>query len=270
MRIRRWSSVVLVPVVLLATSARAHDGWLEAHPFIVERGQPLSLFLMFGNHSNDHKSYRLAGKWQPEYSTVTVTGPSGPPIDLTDQITDLGDAIDVGPKGPKGFHLAAFVPAQEGVYVAFAKQTRDLQFDDGPTFHSIATAKVVFAALETPVVAATRRLTGFARAVGGPDVLEIVPLTNPLAVRIGQSMTLEVRHRGQPAPNQTVTVVQRIVGGPSAQTFMTDRQGQATIVTGAADYYLVRVSLEERVESGDSPAAKRAYEASYVFPVYRP
>ena len=269
MAMRLRLGLTLVTLCLLIAPASAHDGWLEAHPFLVERGQPVSIFLMFGNHGNDHRSYRLAGKWQSDYVTVFVTGPAGPAVNLTGQMTDLGDADDVGPKGPKGFHLVPFVASQEGVYIALATQARELQ-SDGQKFRSIATAKVVFAALRAPGVAAAARLTGFDRVVGGAEVLEIVPMTNPLALRSGESITLQVRQRGQLAPGQAISIIRRIAGAASAQTLTTDDRGQVTVVTGAADYYLARVSLEERTESGPGQVEKRVYAAAYVFPVYNP
>jgi hypothetical protein len=266
---KRLRLSLLAALLALATSVEAHDGWLEAHPVLVERGQPVSLFLMYGNHGNDHRSYRIAGKWRPEYATLIVTGPAGPAVDLTNQITDLGDAEDVGPKGPKGFHVAAFVPIQDGAYIALVTQSRELQIE-GAKFQSIGTAKFVFAALTSPVVAAARLLTGFDRAVAGADALEIVPVTNPLALRTGDALTLEIRHRGRPLQSQLISLVRRIEGAPSAQTLTTDDRGQVKIVAGPADYYLTRASLEERTGAALGQVDKRVFEATYVFVVHRP
>jgi hypothetical protein len=224
---------------------------------------------MYGNHGNDHRSYRIAGKWRPEYATVVVTGPAGPPVDLTSQVTDLGDAEDLGPKGPKGFHVTAFAPAQDGAYIALVTQSRELQVE-GAKFQSIGTAKVVFAALASPVVAAVQRLTGFDRPVASADALEIIPVTNPLALRTGDVLTVEIRHRGRPLPSLPVSIVRRIEGAPSAQTLTTDDRGQLKIVAGPADYYLTRASLEERTGAAVGQVDKRVFEATYVFVVHRP
>jgi Domain of unknown function (DUF4198) len=265
---KRLRLSLLAALLALAMPVEAHDGWLEAHPVLVERGQPVSVFLMYGNHGNDHRSYRIAGKWRPEYATLVVTGPAGPPVDLTNQVTDLGDAEDVGPKGPKGFHVAAFVPAQDGAYIALVTQSRELQVE-GAKFQSIGTAKVVFAALTSPVVAAARLLTGFDRAVASADALEIIPVTNPLALRTGDALTLEIRHRGRSLQNQPISIVRGIEGAPSAQTPTTDDRGQVKIVAGPADYYLTRASLEERT-GAVGQVDKRVFEATYVFVVHRP
>jgi uncharacterized GH25 family protein len=106
--------------------------------------------------------------------------------------------------------------------------------------------------------------------VGGAEVLEIVPMTNPLALRSGEPITLQVRQRGQPAPGQAISIIRRIAGAASAQTLTTDDRGQVTVATGPADYYLVRVAVEERTELGPGQVERRVYAAAYVFPVYNP
>jgi hypothetical protein len=137
--------------VLLAQSSFAHDGWIEISPWIAEKGQPVTLALMHGNHSNEHKSFRLAGKWDPEYTKLMVIDPSGKIHDLTSGIVDLGeDPEKTGPKGPKGFHVAQFTPKIGGVYVVLARQERVLQHGTGPKFRSVRNARSAFAALSNP------------------------------------------------------------------------------------------------------------------------
>ncbi|HEY2989876.1 MAG TPA: DUF4198 domain-containing protein, partial [Candidatus Binatia bacterium] len=63
--------LLFILVVHLAPDvALAHDGWIEITPSIVENGQPVTVALMHGNHSNEHRSYRLAGKWDLEFTKV--------------------------------------------------------------------------------------------------------------------------------------------------------------------------------------------------------
>ena len=50
--------------------ALSHDGWVEVTPTIVEKGQVATLALIQGNHSNEHKSYRIAGKWDGKNTTL--------------------------------------------------------------------------------------------------------------------------------------------------------------------------------------------------------
>src|ERR1041384_1932277 len=129
----RVFSLVFFITIMLAGAARAHDGWIEVAPAIVEKGQAVTIALMQGNHSNEHRSYRLAGKWDAEFTKVSVVAPSGKTTPVN--IVDFGeDPEKTGPKGPKGFHIAQFIADEEGVYTVLARQERDLQHGDGPRF----------------------------------------------------------------------------------------------------------------------------------------
>jgi hypothetical protein len=54
--------------------AVGHDGWVEITPVIVEKGQVATISLIQGNHSNEHRSYRIAGKWDQKYTTHITEG----------------------------------------------------------------------------------------------------------------------------------------------------------------------------------------------------
>src|SRR4029453_14383569 len=75
------------------------------------------------NHPNQQKSYRIAGKWDGKNTTLAVVNPGGKQITLTDRIIDLGeDEEKAGPKGPKGFYLASYIPNDEGLYQGGARR----------------------------------------------------------------------------------------------------------------------------------------------------
>jgi len=60
---------------VFSRSAMAHDGWVEISPTIVEKNQAATIALLQGNHSNEHKSYRIAGKWDSKYTTLVIVVP---------------------------------------------------------------------------------------------------------------------------------------------------------------------------------------------------
>jgi hypothetical protein len=135
---------------IFSQSAPAHDGWVEISPTIVEKNQAATIALIQGNHSNEHKSYRIAGKWDQKYTTLVVVDSKDKQYSLTDRLIDFGeDAEAIGPKGPKGFFLASFVPKDEGLYQAVGRQARTLQQDDGPKIVTVRIAKAAFAALQS-------------------------------------------------------------------------------------------------------------------------
>jgi uncharacterized GH25 family protein len=265
-----WSFASIFSLLsFVSPPIQAHDGWVESSPIIVEKGQPVSLLLMHGNHSNEHRSFRIAGKWEPKYTKLLVISPQGKEEDLTEKLVDLGeDEEKTGPKGPKGFHLASFTPKEEGVYHALVRQVRTLQHGDGPKFLSIKTAKTTFSALNVPMVSATKKLKGFDRAIGGESGLEIVPVINPLGLFPGDPITLEVRYKGNPISGKVVSLIRRIDGAASAQDETTDDKGRVTFTVGPADFYLARVKFDEKSERLEGQYDLSTYEATYVFQVF--
>jgi hypothetical protein len=262
--------LIFLLLVLQAGWSSAHDGWVEV-PSIVERGQPVTISLMLGNHSNEHKSYRLAGKWNPERTKLMVIEPSGKVNDLTASLVDLGeDAENTGPKGPKGFHIAAFTPKEEGVHIVIARQEEVAQHGDGPKFRGVRSARGAFASLRTPTVAEAKKSSRFAGTVDSENLMEIVPVSNPLGVTQNGQMTFEVRYRGKAFANQNVTIISRLDGPTSVKELLTDEKGQVSFNAGVPDAYLMRIKFEERNQRSEGEYDLTSYEATYVFNVFYP
>ena len=259
----RVFSLVFFITIMLAGAARAHDGWIEVAPAIVEKGQAVTIALMQGNHSNEHRSYRLAGKWDAEFTKVSVVAPSGKTTPVN--IVDFGeDPEKTGPKGPKGFHIAQFIADEEGVYTVLARQERDLQHGDGPRFRGVRFARSAFAALALPTVAEAQKIKAGAPQARGGDDLEIVPVDNAAGAVHGAAVTLQVRYKGKPAEAKVVSIVPKLAGAGAARDFTTDAQGRVNFMPPAADAYLARVKFDEKSEHGDL----NSFEATYVFQVF--
>lgn len=264
---QRCLVILLFVAWFLAGPALAHDGWIEVSP-IVEKGQPVTIALMLGNHSNEHRSYRLAGKWDPKLTKLTVIEPSGKLNDITGTLVDLGeDDEKTGPKGPKGFHIATFTPKAEGVHIVLAREEQ-IQQHDGPKFRSVRSARTAFGAFRNPRLMEAKKITGFDRTVAIENLLEIVPTSNPLGIIEGGPVTFEVLYKGKPFPNQQVAVVRRIDGPASAQEFITNEKGTISFKAGTADVYLVRLKFDERTERSEGQFDLSSYGATYVFQVF--
>jgi uncharacterized GH25 family protein len=268
---KRWQIHLLFWSLLSFYSAApvfAHDGWIEV-PAIVEKGQPVTISLLLGNHSNEHRSYRLAGKWNAKYLKLMVIEPSGKVNDITSSLVDLGEDDDkTGPKGPKGFHIAPFTPTAEGVHVVLAREEQLLQHGDEPKFRSVRSARAAFAALLNPRVGEGKKTTGFERTFAIDNVMEIVPISNPIAVIQNDQVTFELLYKGKPLSNETISLVGRLSGVKSAQDFTTDEKGRVGFPAGPADTYLVRAKSEERTERIEGQYDLSSYEATYVFQVF--
>jgi len=270
---KRFSKLVWLTLFALIffcpETASSHDGWVEITPTIVEKGQPATISLIQGNHSNEHRSYRIAGKWDQKYTTLVVVDPNGKKNALTDRIVDFGeDDEKVGPKGPKGFHLASFTPNEEGLYQAVARQVRTVQHGDGPKLLMMRTAKTAFASLNIPVVSTAKNLKGFDLTSGAGNGLEIFPITHPIGIFSGSSVTLELRLSGKPVADRVISLIRKFGGPGSAQDRTTDEKGRITFAIGPADYYLARVIVAEENPRPDGQVDKSSYEATYVFQVF--
>jgi len=261
--------LVMAPSLISSLPASAHNGWVEISPAIVERNQPAMISLIQGNHSNEHKSYRIAGKWDAKNTVLSVIDPMGKSIALTDRLIDMGeDAEAIGPKGPKGFHLASFVPKDDGLYQALARQARTSQQGDGPKVVTVRIAKTAFAAFKNPTVLAANNLKGFDRLIAGDDALEFIPLHDPLAIFSNDSIALELRHKAKPISGQVITLVRRIDGFASVQERTSDEKGRVHFPVGPADSYLARVKLDEETTRPDGLKDRASYESTYVFQVF--
>ena len=269
-RIARWGPWSFIAIIFVnPLPLFGHDGWVEVAPAIVEKNQRALISLLQGNHSNEHKSYRIAGKWDPKFTTLVVIDPKNKAQTLTDRLIDYGeDAEAIGPKGPKGFHFAPFVPEAEGLYQALARQARTLQQGDGPKTVTVRLAKTAFAAFKVPLISAAKHLKGFDRPIAGDDAVEFIPLNNPLAVFSGASMTLELRKNGKAAPGQLITLVRRIDGFASVLERTTDEKGRVNFPIGPADSYLARVKIDEETLRPDGLKDKASNESTYVFQVF--
>jgi uncharacterized GH25 family protein len=260
---------LLLSSLLCPGIAISHDGWVEVAPAIVEKNQPATISLIQGNHANEHKSYRIAGKWDAKYTTLVVIDPKDKTTSLTDRLIDFGeDAETIGPKGPKGFYLAQFFPKDDGLYQALARQARTLQQGDGPKVVTVRFAKTAFAAFKAPNVSAAKALKGFDRMIAGDDAVEFIPVNNPLGIFSGGSMTLELRKSGKPISGQLITLLRRIDGFASVQERPTDDKGRSTFTVGPADSYLARVKIDEETTRSDGLKDKASYESTYVFQVF--
>src|SRR5262245_3603848 len=73
-----------------AVAAGAHDTWVQINTNVVRVGDNVHVDLMLGNHGNDHRDFKLAGKVDPAGCTLEVLAPDGKRYDLKDRLIDVG------------------------------------------------------------------------------------------------------------------------------------------------------------------------------------
>src|SRR5437016_14643512 len=105
-------TVLALSALLLPAAAPAHDTWVQTNTPIVRTGDAVHIDLLLGNHGNDHRDFKIAGKLAAEsIGKYEVTAPDGKKYDLKP------DLVDVGYAPQEGFHTAKFATISPGLYV---------------------------------------------------------------------------------------------------------------------------------------------------------
>ena len=73
----RYSLLSLTLLSLFSSLATAHDVWLEASSSVVRPGDRTDVDVKLGNHGNEHRDFKLAGKVARDSITLQVVSPSG-------------------------------------------------------------------------------------------------------------------------------------------------------------------------------------------------
>lgn len=245
----------LVCVGLLASSARAHDTWVQVSANLVRPDDVVHVDLLLGNHGNAHRDFKLAGKLASlEGVGVEVVGPDGRKTDLIPEMVDVGYA----PKD--GFWSGRFVPAAVGLHCVghFRQGIRHgaMGFKGGKTFFLVAES------LDNPP-APPGPLPG---PLGHP--LEFVMKSHPvLGGGPGKPIAVQLLFKGQPLAGQVVSFIPR--GATLAEGFdpeherTTDAEGRCSFTPREGNLVLVVAHVVKPEERGEG-FEKTAYAATLV------
>ncbi|WP_020472694.1 DUF4198 domain-containing protein [Zavarzinella formosa] len=235
----------IAAVAVMHSVLSAHDTWVQTNTNLVRTGDAIHIDLMLGNHGNEHRDFKLAGKVTPEMiQTFDVTDPTGKKYDLKSDLADLGYA----PK--EGFHSAKFSPAKPGVYVA--SHTSDKVVNHGKPTRSYRSAKVFFLVSDS-LDKVAKDQPGFAKPLG--HQIELVPETSPLMpMGPGTPIKLKLLFAGKPAEGVKVSFIPRGVtlkeGTDAEYERTTDKEGRASFTPKTGNYYLIAARIPKD-EKGD-------------------
>jgi uncharacterized GH25 family protein len=249
----------VLAVLLAATaSAHAHDTWVQTSPRMVRPDDVVHVDLFLGNHGNEHRDFKVAGKLgSVEDVKIDVIGPDGRKTDLVPDMVDLGYA----PK--EGFWSGRFVPANEGLHcVAHLRQGirhGAMGFKGGKTYFLASES------LDKPA----KPEGSLPGPVGHP--LELVLETHPvLGCGPGQPIALQVFFKGKPLADQVVSFIPR--GATLAEGFdanherKTDADGRCRYTPKEGNLVLVVTHLVRPEEKGEG-YEKTSYAATLVLDV---
>jgi uncharacterized GH25 family protein len=254
----RVCGCLLAAVACVPISALAHDTWVEASQRLVQVGDVVHADLFLGNHGNDHRDFKVAGKIASlEGATLEIIGPDSRRTDLA------ADVIDTGYAPKEGFWSARFVPAAAGLHCVAHTRTgvhgRKLGIKSGKTYFVAAEA------LETPPAG------GHAHGEPLGHPLELVPLTHPaLGNGPGKNITVRLLLRGRPLADHRVSFIPR--GTVLAEGFdteyerRTDADGCCSFEPREGNLILVVAHLEAPEEQGPD-FDRTVYSATLVLDV---
>jgi uncharacterized GH25 family protein len=236
--------------LVLAGTAVGHDTWVQTNANVVRVGDQVHIDLMLGNHGNDHRDFKLAGKLDLAGCTLQVVAPNGNRYDLKGRLADTGYA----PR--EGYWTARFAGDRPGLYLV--AQTSDRVVHYAPT-RSIKSAKTYFVVSKS-LDRVPQDNPGFDRPLG--HALELVPESNPVTP-MGPGTAIKVRllFKGKPLAGARVSFIPR--GETLSEGFdkryerLTDGQGRASFTPKEGNYYLVVAHRHEPKEGGKGYTATK-------------
>ena len=253
--------VALLAVAFWPLASRGHDTWLQASPRLVQPDDVVHVGLFLGNHGNDHRDFKIAGKVGSLADVqVEVIGPDGRKTDLRPDMDDLGYA----PK--EGFWSGRFVPAAEGLYCVghFRQGIRHgaMGFKGGKTYFF---ASESLDKPRKPDVSGG----GLPDPIGHP--LELILESHPvLDCGPGKPIAVQLLFKGKPLADQVVSFIPRGAtleeGFDSEHERKTDAAGRCSYTPKEGNLVLVVAHLVRPDEQGDG-FEKTSYAATLVIDV---
>lgn len=260
----RWASWLVAVLVAVATAgAHAHDTWLQVSSRMVRPDDVVHVDLFLGNHGNDHRDFKVAGKLGSlEGVKVDVIGPGGRTTDLVPDLVDLGYA----PKD--GFWSGRFVPAEEGLHCVahYREGIRHgaMGFKGGKAYFLAAKSLDMPGKLDGSPGPGT-----LPAPLGHP--LELVLASHPvLGCGPGKPIVVRLLFKGRPLADHVVSFIPR--GTTLAEGFdaeherKTDAEGRCSYTPKEGNLVLVVTHLVKPDEKGEG-YDKAAYAATLVLDV---
>jgi uncharacterized GH25 family protein len=238
----RWLLLMILHLALSATCA-AHDAWLQTNTNLVRTGDVVHVDLLLGNHGNDHRDFKTAGKVDLDGATFEVLAPSGKRLDLKDRLINTGYAPQ------EGCWSTRFEPAEAGLYVVGHQSDKVMTY--GPV-RSVKGAKTCFVVSPTLDKVAPSN-PGFDRPLG--HALELVPTVNPVTpMGPGLPLRVQLLYKDKPLSGARISFIPRgevlSEGIDSQYERTTGEQGEASFTPTFGTYYLVVAHHEEPAERG--------------------
>lgn len=247
----------------IALPVYAHDGWTETNAPIVAVGESSYVDLLLGNHSNNHASYRIEGRWSADTTKVYVTTPAGKKVDISSTLYYTGETAASETSGINNGYIASFNSSTPGAYIITAEGDSIFKHDNQAT-RTLRSAKSFVAVSDIPTAQRTAKLEGFSKPTS-TDRAEFVPLVNPSAITPKQTISVQLLVKGKPQPDTEVTLIKR--NNSTSEILKTNEKGIVHFVVQEADQYLLRAKPTSATDKVEGQYTSTSYEATMTFTV---
>lgn len=234
---------MLCSLAVLRSPATAHDTWVQTNTNVVRTGDVVFIDFFLGNHGNDHRDFKMAGKPDRAVSRLEVISPGGERYDLADRLVDNGYTPS------EGFFSARFVPAEEGLHLVAHSMDKVVSY---APLRSIKSAKAYFQ-VSSRLDRVQPSKTPFDTPLG--HSLELVPRRHPvMPMGPGTAIEVQVLFQGKPLADARVAFIPR--GHTLADGFdddyerRTDAEGLASFRPREGNYYLIAVHHVDQAAGG--------------------
>ena len=244
----------LALLLALATPAAAmgHDTWVQTNTNLVRTGDAVHIDLMLGNHGNEHRDFKLAGKLSLEGATLEVIGPDGSRYDLKDRLADTGYTPQ------EGYWTTRFEPAVAGPLHGGPPLRPGDELRPGAVHQERRRPSSWRARASTACPPTTPASTGRSGTTWSWSRW----LTRSTPMGPGSPIKVRLLYKGKPLAGERVSFIPRGAtlkpGLDERYERKTDEKGEAAFEPTEANYYLIAAHKTEPKEGGTLDG--KAYE----------
>ncbi len=223
----------LIGLLVVASTASAHDVWLNTNTPIVRTGENVYVDLRLGNHGNHHRDFKLAGRIMLDWVSLDHIAPDGNRMDIKGKMFATASAEK------EGYWTTPLAVSKPGVHCV--AQSLDRVMNHGKSIRSIRTAKTYFLVSDS-LDSATVDRDVHEKPVGLP--LELVLQTCPFSETVaGSPITVQVLHQGKPLADVVVAFIPEGVElsgdlDPEYE-FRSDSDGRVSFVPKTGNRHLI-------------------------------
>lgn len=233
-------SIIIIAIFLLAAPLLAHEFWLQPEKFMYQPGENINIRFWVGedfdgsNWSGNHDKVKSLQLWLDDVTD-----------DIAGQVTDeKGDSLQLN-IFDEGTAMVTFNSANSFLQLDSAKFNAYLQ-EDGltgaldyrKTHNELdAASKEYYQRSVKTLLQVGDKKTRISHATSLP--LDIIPLSNPYALKNNDTLAVKLLFQKQPLVNQLVNTWQRVNGKTTRQQYHTDNKGVCSFVVATTGKWMV-------------------------------